>query len=417
MKRNNILFGIVTASNDYDKVLKINLKIYKKIYKEFGNFYILNLSNLLLLNKTYEAIEKKFFFSKNIKVFKPKSKKELIDFFKNKKFIAFNNLGKSLSYFKIFYYLKKINIRLILLMNYGHISNTVNFQRNITKKFSSIIRGNIYYIRTKFINYLFRIFTILNIFPQIDLYFESSQDIYSSIKKGIKVRKKIEKYLPLLKFSYFRNIFKINSRSFDFYKKNKKLKSKYICFVDSGIDNLDVALREGKISIINKKKYYSYLKTLFIHLNKIFKKKVIICLHPKNNDKYIYKIFKNYKITKYNTPEIIKNSFLVLFHDSSAALDSILLKKNMLCLKSEILGIYWSDRVNQYAKELGLPSIVLGNKYLINKTDLLKQFSISKIKQKKYTLKNLNIDKNKIGEDKVVGIIKKIFLKKEKSPT
>ena len=163
-------------------------------------------------------------------------------------------MGKSLSYFKIFYYLKKINIRLILLMNYGHISNTVNFQRNITKKILSIIRGNIYYIRTKFLNYLFRVFTILNIFPQIDLYFESSQDIYSSIKKGIKVRKKIEKYLPLLKFSYFRNIFKINSRSFDFYKKNKKLKSKYICFVDSGIDNLDVALREGKISIINKKK-------------------------------------------------------------------------------------------------------------------------------------------------------------------
>ena len=114
MKRNNILFGIVTASNDYDKVLKINIKIYNKIYKEFGNFYILNLSNLLLLNKTYEAVEKKFFFSKNIKVFKPKSKKELIDFFKNKKFIAFNNLGKSLSYFKIFYYLKKVLYKLFL---------------------------------------------------------------------------------------------------------------------------------------------------------------------------------------------------------------------------------------------------------------------------------------------------------------
>ena len=41
MKRNNILFGIVTASNDYDKVLKINIKIYNKIYKEFWKFLYL----------------------------------------------------------------------------------------------------------------------------------------------------------------------------------------------------------------------------------------------------------------------------------------------------------------------------------------------------------------------------------------
>ena len=61
----------------------------------------------------------------------------------------------------------------------------------------------------------------------------------------------------------------------------------------------------------------------------------------------------------------------------------------MLCLKSEILGIYWSDRVNQYAKALGLPSIELGNKYLINKTDLLKQFSISKNKTKEIHSKKL----------------------------
>jgi len=230
-----------------------------------------------------------------------------------------------------------------------------------------------------------------------------------SINKGGGISRKIENLFPFTKISYFRNIHKINSRAFDSVKKNKKLSSKYICFVDSGIQNQDVSVREGKINFQQRKKYYFYLKNLFIHLNKIFKKKVVICLHPKNNDGAIYKNFKKYKIIKYKTTETIRNSYIVLSHDSSATLDAILMKKNIICINSYILGNYWSERVNWYANILGLPSIELNKSYSINKNKLLKEFSLPKTKQKKYILKNLQTDKDKAGARKIIDVINKVY--------
>jgi len=148
---------------------------------------------------------------------------------------------------------------------------------------------------------------------------------------------------------------------------------------------------------------------LFSDLKIIFKKEIIICLHPKNVDKMIMRSFRNYKIVKYRTPEIINNSYLILFHDSSAALDAILLEKNILCIKSKILGNYWNDRIDQYANKLNLPIINIDKVYNINKSKLLKKISLSKKNLRKYAKENLQIDNNNIGQDKVVKVIKKFI--------
>ena len=408
--KKKIIFGMLVVShdNDYDRFLKINLDIYKKIFSEFGNFHIINMSNLTLSPyKREKSVNKKFFFSKKIKVFKPNNELDFINFFEDKTFVAFNNLGKSLSNFKIFYYLNKIDLKQILLMNYGHINNAIEIFKNNDVNYSNIT-GIVYFLKRKFTNYLFRALILFNIFPKIDIYFESSNAIFESTYKKNIFRKKLEKFLPF-EINFFRNIFKINSRSFDNFKKRKKLSSKYICFIDSNIDNLDVALREGKISISNKKIYYKKLNKLFSDLKIIFKKKIIICLHPKNVDKMIKRSFRNYKIVKYKTPEIINNSYLILFHDSSAALDAILLEKNILCIKSEILGNYWNDRIDQYVNKLNLPIINIDKIYDINKSKLLKKISVSKKNLRKYAKENLQIDNNNIGQDKVIKVIKKFI--------
>ena len=110
------------------------------------------------------------------------------------------------------------------------------------------------------------------------------------------------------KLSYFRKIYLINSRSFNLTK-NKNLENKYICFIDSNFVTLDRLKREGSITINTKKMYYLYLKKLLNFLGKILKKKIVICIHPKNNDKLFYKCFKNFKIRKYATSKIISKSF------------------------------------------------------------------------------------------------------------
>jgi len=406
MDKNEIIYGILVGSNDYDRFLKLNLNIYKRILSEFGNFYIVNVSNLSLSKeKIIQKERKKKFFSKKIKVFKPKNKNDFLNFFNNKTFVVFNNLGKNFSNLKVNFYINKINTLQILLMNYGHINNAVELYKQKNIKYVNFT-GLKFYIRRKLIDYLYRLLILLNIFPKIDIYFESSNQIFNNTYKKIKFRKKIERFIPF-EINYFRNIFKINSRSFDNFKKIKKSSSKYICFVDSNIDNLDVILREGRISNKLKILYYLKLKKLFDLLKLIFKKKILICLHPKNKDPMIGKIFKNYDMVKFKTPEIVRKSYLVLFHDSSAALDAIILKKNLLCIRSKILGNYWNDRIDQYIKKLDLPYINLDQEYKINKITLLKNFRSAKIKQNKYIINNLQIDKNKLGENKVIEIIKK----------
>ena len=46
-----IIFGIITSSNNYDQVYNLNKEIYDEIYKTFGNFDILDLSNYKLFER------------------------------------------------------------------------------------------------------------------------------------------------------------------------------------------------------------------------------------------------------------------------------------------------------------------------------------------------------------------------------
>ena len=100
---------------------------------------------------------------------------------------------------------------------------------------------------------------------------------------------------------------------------------------------------------------------------------------------------------------------MILFHDSSAALNAILLNKKLLCIKSKILGNYWNDRIKQYEKILDLPIINLDDEYKLEKSKLIKKFSQSNKKYKKYLRNNLQIDGDRLGEDKVMKILKNKF--------
>ena len=147
MENKKKLFGILTCSNNYDQNLKLNIEIYKKIFKTYENFCILNLSNLRIFHKKDKTKEKKkFFFSKKIKVFKPKNLKDLKLIFKDKTFIAFNNLGKTFSFFKIYLFLNFIDLKQILLMNIGYPNNKIKLNTN---SFSSFMNSFIFFFKKK----------------------------------------------------------------------------------------------------------------------------------------------------------------------------------------------------------------------------------------------------------------------------
>ena len=396
-----IIFGIITSSNNYDQVYNLNKEIYDEIYKKFGNFYILDLSNYKLFERNRSFSKKKI--PSYIKVFKPKNLNEFFTFFRNKTFIAFNNIGKTFSFFRIYYLLNRINLKQILLMNIGYPENKVELQKNNNQKI--YFNNFIYYLNKKISYILFRLFTIMNIFPKIDIYFECSKSIINHMNNV--PSKKIEKTIPFLRLAYFKKIYSINCRA---YSNQYKLSNRYICFIDSYFEHQDRIRREGKIDLYKKEKYYDYLNNLFIYLNKIFKKKIIICIHPKNDDKYFKKKFKKFKILKFKTNQIIKDSFIVLFHESSSILDAIIYGKKIISLDSTLLGKYMQNRIGTYSRLFGIKSLNLEKQYSLKKNTLLKELNYNNKKIKKYIKSNLVTDKNKLGKHKVIEVIKKEFL-------
>ena len=58
-------------------------------------------------------------------------------------------------------------------MNIGYPENKVELQKNNNQKI--YFNNFIYYLNKKISYILFRLFTIMNIFPKIDIYFECSK--------------------------------------------------------------------------------------------------------------------------------------------------------------------------------------------------------------------------------------------------
>ena len=119
--------------------------------------------------------------------------------------------------------------------------------------------------------HVWRILTILNIFPKIRLLFESNKELIKAFNSGIS--KKFENKFPFFKISLYRKIVHVNSNVFDTYlkyaKRKKKIfknEKKFILYIDSPIDSEDRVSREGPVSDLEKKYLY---KNLFIALNKL----------------------------------------------------------------------------------------------------------------------------------------------------
>ena len=73
-------------------------------------------------------------------------------------------------------------------MNYGHINNAVEIFKEGNIGYSNLT-GKIFSLR-KITNYIYRLSTLFNLFPKVDIYFEASYSIFKSTSKSLKFRKK-----------------------------------------------------------------------------------------------------------------------------------------------------------------------------------------------------------------------------------
>lgn len=342
-----------------------SLEFYKNTIidfsKELGKIDLIDVSKILKKKSIYSD----FINNNNFNLIQPKNYTELIKIFKTKDIVLMYAIQNGFSYFLINFYLSKNKVCKFFVSNLGY--NPENFNYHKKKFFNKI---NIFLkLRLKY--YFFRILVLFGIFPKIDFFFESSNYIYKSIKNGFSY--KLNTLIPFINISYYKKIIKINSRYFDsiFYSRHK-ISDEFIVFLDGmPFDHKDRILRDGVATDDVRKKYYDDLYKILKDLEIKFNKKIIICLHPKNNISIIRKDYKDFTCVKFETEKYVSQGFIIIYHEGSSILQGFVQKKKIINIHGKILGNYINKRCDLYANPLKLFRIDLNNIKLENKEQLL----------------------------------------------
>ncbi len=368
-------------------------KIFKNFYEELNYLIIIDVSKI----QNRRAINLKK-FNKKYKIYRPENLSELNYIFKKNNFLILYNLNFGLKYFKINFILKKNKIVKFYISNLGYNPENFNFKNNnIFSKIKNFVNFRLNY-------YLIRLLSIIGIWPKIDFYFEASSFIINSINNGFS--NKIKRIG--IDLSFFKKVIKINSKHHDEnIIKKANLKENKIVFIDGMLfDHKDVLLREGDRNENNRKKYYYDLVNLLKNLSKLYKKEVIICLHPKNNISEIRKDFRNFKCVKFKTENMIRDAFIVLYHEGSSIIQAILLKKKIINLYGKYLGNYINERSKLYSYPLKIKRLNLENYEIKNKTNFLKDLKKSTKNFDKFIKNNISFDKNLTSIQQIISYFK-----------
>ena len=359
MKKMN--FGVITDSPSPRITYELNKKFYHEAKRNFGKIYYINLNNLIKGRLKKAPISELQLISKIFQVYTPKNYNDLNKYLAKEKFILSVSLGREFKYFKIWYILKRRQHKLFYYLNLGIISTkknfyTENFFVNLKNKLKKYFIVNISFK-------LYRYLVLFRVFPNIDFVFECSKLFRNNFVNS--PAKKIEKFFGIKNIALYKKIIHINSRAYDeVLDEIEDVDEKYITFLDSGFDHPDRERFDKKATIFQRRTYYKNLKNILFKFSKIYKKKIVFCCHPKTNLSIVKRYLKNIKVVKFKTRFYILRSKIIFFHESSSALDAIILKKKLWSLKSATMGKFFENRNNLYPNMLNCPSSEM--------TDLLK---------------------------------------------
>ena len=191
MKRKEKIFSIILPTTNYKSFFNQNKELIIQLSKDFKKIYVLNVINLKYRSKVKNIINGKL-FPKNYQCVNFSNSKSFLNFFKYRECVALQYLSKNPDFFKIFYLIKLAKIKNIMIMNLGNYGNKQTPDFNI----KHIFAFRHYY--EKGFYYLFRILTILNIFPKIELLFESNTKTINAHNNGLS--KKFENLFLFLKY-------------------------------------------------------------------------------------------------------------------------------------------------------------------------------------------------------------------------
>ncbi|WP_435086253.1 hypothetical protein ACIJYD_00725 [Candidatus Pelagibacter bacterium nBUS_33] len=337
-----IFFYIVFSKFNNQKLIRLQnyLEYLKKIIPKSSKLIVLDLS------KYYFG----FNFDKRRKIqsqfnyLKINNFNDLKNICENKKVYGFGMLNHNVKQILLLILLKKFKIKLIGIMSNGYFPqayNNIKLSLLYRAKLAILYRGNYYFLR---------ILSLLNITPSIEYYFEASQNRINFLK-----RKKTNK------IAFFKNVIRINSDLYSSNKKNKN-KKKYITYIDSGYDHPDITQKEIVTSEEKRKFFYNNLFNFLEFTEKVLKKKLIYCKHPKAKyPKYFKRFEKRFIVKTGNAEKFIRQSYLVLLSVSTLLNNVFFLKRKIMIVGSQHWGNLVKDKIFSIRKDIKVPFVNIDN--------------------------------------------------------
>ena len=323
---------------------------------------------------------------------------------KGKELIGINNFGNRIPELKVFFLFKRHKIKQVQISAIG-VSHYVFLP---IKKF---FWKSLLWKLEHFYSYKFTVLlSNLGLISKMEIRFVTNPDILKYKKISNTIYKKIFNYFKL---SFAKEFILINGRSYDQLKSNKTAVD------ENQIVLLDEQLNQYQWSrfrkLLDKKKiteHYYNLNRILKQLSNVYKKKIIVSIHPNDDLELKKKYFSDFEVVKYQTRENIYKAFMILFFGSSAVIDAVILKKRIIGIVSSVMDKNQIRAISQYIDECGIEKINIDDDVIVdadNKNDLLLKLDKATKNYSNFVNSYIAADGNNLGYEKIINTLKSRF--------
>ena len=381
--------------------------LINKICEKFEKFYIVNVINLKFFSKKKVSdctLDRKFKLPQNIEFYNPQNSNDFEHFMKEKELIGINNFGNRIPELKVFFLFKRHKIKQVKI-------SAIGVSHHMLVPIKKFFWKSLLWKLKHFYSYKFTVLlSNLGLISKMEIRFVSNPDILKYKKKSNTIYRKIFNYFKL---SFAKEFILINCRSFDIIKSNKiKVDENQIVLLDERLNDYQWA-RFRKL--LDKKKiieHYYKLNRILKQLSNVYKKKIIVCIHPNDDLESKKKYFSDFEVVKYQTRENIYKAFMVLFFQSTAIIDAILLKKKILTIISNAMDENQINAGFHWIKELGIEKINIDDDIIVdavNKNAFLLKLDKATKNYSNFINSYMAADGSNLGYEKIINTLKSRF--------
>jgi hypothetical protein len=384
--------------------------LINKISEKFEKIYIINVINLKFFSKKKKVFDytlnKNFKLPQNIEFYDPQNSNDFKHFMKEKELIGISNFGTRIPELKVFFLLKRHKIRQVQISAVGNA-----YWKQSLGPIESFFWKNLLWKLKHVYAYKFTVLlSNLGLISKIEIRFISNPDIIRYKKITSSIYKKIFNYYKL---SFAKELILINSRSFDIIKSsNIKVDENKIILLDEQLNDCQWSHFRKLLDEKEITEHYYNLNRALKQFSNVYKKKIIVCLHPRDDLESKKKYFSDFEVVKYQTRENIYKAFMVLFFESTAIIDAILLKKRIATIISNAMDENQIKAASHYVDVLGIEKINIEDNAIIN-TDNKNAFLLKLDKATKnysnYINSYIAADGNNLGYEKIISTLKSRF--------